>query len=348
MECKTGKLGTNAYICEKCDHIVFHNNSCRNRNCNSCQTVPKEVWVDNRSSEIIDAPYFHVVFTVPHELNSLFFANKKLLYSLLHNAVSKTLIQLSEDKKFLGATPGITQVLHTWGQKLNYHPHMHCIVTGAGLTRDLRFVKGSDNFFIPVHILSAVFRGKFIDALRKLFDSEKLSLPRRLSHLSSPSEWEAFIKKLYRKEWVPFVKETFKQFGNAIKYLGHYTHRIAISNSRILAVSENDVTFSAKDYSDGTTKIITLNGVEFIRRYLVHVLPKGFQKIRHFGFLNNRFKSRNLKIISSTTGKALSKKRFEGMDVAAIIFELWGVNIRICPECKCETLKSRGKRYQRC
>ena len=347
MLCKTGQLGANACICQECGHIEFHNNSCRNRNCPSCQAVLREIWIDNRSSEIIDASYFHVVFTVPFELNDLIYANQSVLYSLMHRVVSQTLLQLSTDKKFLGATPGIIQVLHTWGQELNYHPHIHCIITGAGLTSDLRFVKGRDNFFIPVRIISKVFRGKFIHELQNLFVSGTLSFPGKLAYLNSSGDWDVFIEKLYGKEWIPFVKETFKQFGNAVKYLGRYTHRIAISNSRIISVTDDGVSFSAKDYRDGSTKIITLPGVEFIRRFLLHVLPNGFQKIRYAGFLNNRFKSRNLMIICRCTGKFLSMRKLAGLSMADIILVVWGVNIRTCPVCDSNSLKPLPVRHFR-
>ena len=347
IHCKSGKLGKNASLCESCGHIEIHNNSCRNRNCPSCQAVKKEIWIDNRSSEIVDASYFHVVFTVPFELNGLILANQPALYSLMHRAASQSLLQLSADKKFLGAAPGIIQVLHTWGQKLNYHPHIHCIVTGAGLTGDMRFVKGRDGFFIPVRVLSKVFRGKFIGELQKLFASGSLSFPPSLSHLEAPDGWSAFANCLCGKEWVPFIKETFKAFGNAIEYLGRYTHRIAISNSRIVSVGEEGVSFSYKDYRDGASKTITLSGVEFIRRFLLHVLPNGFQKIRYFGFLNNRFKSRNLMIISKITGKILASRRFAGLSVAEIVLAVWGVDVRACPVCSSEALRPLGSFHMR-
>ena len=348
MLCKSGKLGANACICGQCGHIEFHNNSCRNRNCPSCQAVKREIWIDNRSSEIIDASYYHVVFTLPHSLNDLIYANQSLLYPLFHKAVSATLLQLSADKKFLGATPGIIQVLHTWGQELNYHPHIHCIVTGAGLTKGLRFVKGRSGFFVPVRILSSVFRGKFLHELQKLLFSGRLNFPHRLSHLKDPDEWARFVKKLYRKGWSPFIKETFKSFGNAVEYLGRYTHRIAISNSRIISVSEDCVSFRHRDYRDGSIKTATIPGAEFIRRFLLHVLPKGFQKIRYYGFLNNRFKSRNLKIISRITGKLLAVPRLAGLSAAELVLAVWGVSISICPVCNADALKQLRGCYMLC
>jgi hypothetical protein len=336
MYCKTGRLGSNAYRCEKCGHVEFHDNSCRNRNCPSCQAVNREVWIDARSSEIIDASYYHVVFTVPHELNGIIYDNQAAMYPLMHRAVSRTLLDLAADKKHLGATPGIIQTLHTWGQSLNYHPHVHCIVTGAGLTPDLRFVKGRDGFFVPVKALSRVFQGKFIQGLQKLRASGELSLP---GSLCAPDAWDAFIASLRSKGWVPFIKETFKEFGNAVEYLGRYSHRVAISNNRIVSVTDDSVTFSMKDYRDSSTKEITIPGEAFVMRFLWHVLPKGFQKIRYYGFLNNRFKSRNLAIISRITGKTLSKRRLAGLDVPDIILALWNVDIRACPVCNSKSLK---------
>jgi len=346
--CKTGNLGANASVCDGCGHVEFHNNSCRNRHCPSCQAVNTEVWIDNRNSEIVDAPYFHVVFTVPHKLNDLFCANQSAMYSLFHRSVSETLLKLSTDKKFLGAVPGIIQILHTWGQELNYHPHIHCIVTGAGLTKDLRFVKGAKGFFIPVWVLSKVFRGKFIHGLQKLFESGSLLFTGKLSHLKEAGEWSDFTKSLYLKEWVPFIKETLNNFGNAVKYLGRYSHRIAISNSRIISVTDEGVTFSAKDYRDNSTKTLTISGVEFIRRFLMHVLPKGFQKIRYTGFLNNRFKSKNLTIISRITGRLFQKRRLAGLKIAEIIALLWKVDIRSCPICHNGSLRQLGFMASRC
>jgi len=348
MSCKTGFLGFNKTQCDECGHVEFHNNSCRNRNCPSCQAVLREVWIDSRNSEIIDAPYYHVVFTVPHELNGLIYGNQLELYSLMHGAVAQTLLQLSADKKHLGAEPGIVQILHTWGQALNFHPHIHCIVTGAGLTPDLRFVKGRDGFFVPVRMLSEVFRGKFIQGLQNLRNSGRLLFPGALSDLGSDAGWGAFIGLLRSKGWVPFIKETFNGHGNAVEYLGRYSHRIAISNSRIVSVSDEGVSFRVKDYRDNSTKIVTIPGVEFIRRFLWHVLPKGFQKIRYFGFLNNRFKSRNLKIISRITGKLLSQRRLAGLSMAELIRAVWNVSIRLCPVCNCESMSRVTNGCMRC
>lgn len=208
--------------------MEFHNNSCRNRNCPNCQAVLKEVWVDKRRSEVIDTPYFHVVFTLPHQLNPLIYCNQKLLYGLLHRCCAETLLELSADKKWLGATPGIIQVLHTWNQELDYHVHMHCIVSGGGLTKDGKIRKSSKSFFIRTEVLRDKFKGKYIAHLSSLYESGLLTFS------------------------CPYIKETFNGFGNAIEYLGRYTHKIAISNNRILSVSNDTVTFSAREKSPVT------------------------------------------------------------------------------------------------
>ena len=282
MDCKSGKLGYNVSVCSECGHIQIHNNSCRNRNCPNCQAILKEIWIDDRRSEVIDAPYFHVVFTVPHDMNPLFLSNQKLLYSLFHKCTAQTLMELADDPKYLGATPGIIQVLHTWGQKSNYHPHIHCIVSGGGLSKDLKLKLCGKSFFLPVKVMSKKFRGKFLYHLKQLYVQESIYIPDFCRELSDPSCWQSFINDLFEKDWCPFIKETFNGMGNAIEYLGRYTNRIAITNSRIKYVSNTHTTFSAKDYRTGETKDVTLTNEEFIRRFLMHILPKGFQKIRYY------------------------------------------------------------------
>lgn len=344
MNCKSGQLGCNISRCEDCGHLEVHNNSCRNRHCPCCQAVLKELWIDSRKSEVIDAPYFHVVFTLPAELNPLIYANQSLLYPLLHKCVSQTLLELSADSEYLGATPGIIQVLHTWGQELNFHPHIHCIVAGAGLTKAKQFKRSSKKFFIPVKVLASKFCGKFLAKLQELYATNKLSFS-SCKELRNSYTWAEFRDSLYRKQWVPFIKETFNGFGNAIDYLGRYTHRIAISNSRIKLVTDTHVTFSAKDYRTNETKDITITQVEFIRRFLMHVLPSGFQKIRYYGFLNNRYKKLNLKLIAKLTGKQLFKSLYTGMKMDELLLVIWNVNIHLCPNCGGEHLRHAGRTY---
>ena len=348
LACKTGSLGYHISKCTDCGHIAIHNNSCRNRNCPNCRAVDKEIWVDKRRAEVIDAPYFHVVFTLPHELNPLIYCNQKLLYGLLHRCCAETILQLSADKKHLGATPGIIQVLHTWDQEMGYHVHMHCIISGGGLTRDRRIRKSKENFFLPVHVLRDKFRGKYLAMLESLRREGALSFSRSCEKLRDSYEWNAFRDSLYQKDWCPYIKKTFNGFGNAIEYLGRYTNKIAIANSRILSVTEKETVFSARAKSPGEPRrIIRLKNTEFIRRYLMHVLPHGFQKIRYYGFLNNRMKSRNLKLIFRLQKKQHFRRKLEDMSTAQILKIIWNVDITVCPCCGNMTMKNAGRVYAR-
>lgn len=346
LACKSGRLGINVSECSECRHMEFHKNSCRNRNCPICQAVRKELWVDQRRAEVIGSPYFHVVFTLPHELNPLLFCNQKLLYGLLHKCCAQTLLELSADKKYLGAQPGIIQVLHTWNQELGYHVHMHCIISGAGLTPDRRIRSASAKFFIPVRVLRDKFKGKYLSLLDACYQKGELVFSSSCSTLQDPCVWETFKNSLYEKDWCPYIKETFNGFGNAIEYLGRYTHRVAISNNRILSVTETEVTFSARGKKPGDPKReITISHEEFIRRFLMHVLPAGFQKIRYYGFLNNRMKSRNLKIIFRIQGGQRFRQRYAGLSMAELLKAVWNIDLSICPECGCASMQQLGRSY---
>lgn len=346
LNCKSGNLGCNISQCTDCGHMEFHNNSCRNRNCPNCQAILKEVWVDKRRSEVIDTPYFHVVFTLPHQLNPLIYCNQKLLYGLLHRCCAETLLELSADKKWLGATPGIIQVLHTWNQELDYHVHMHCIVSGGGLTKDGKIRKSSKSFFIRTEVLRDKFKGKYIAHLSSLYESGLLTFSSSCENLRNSYHWKEWKNRLYEMDWCPYIKETFNGFGNAIEYLGRYTHKIAISNNRILSVSNDTVTFSARGKKPGDPKRqITLDHTEFIRRYLMHVLPSGFQKIRYYGFLNNRHKTRNLKLIFKLQGHQRFKAKYTNLSMAELLKAVWNLNIHICPECGCCSMQHIGRTY---
>lgn len=346
LSCKSGKLGINISQCPDCGHLEFHNNSCRNRNCPNCQAVNKEVWVDKRRAEVIDSPYFHVVFTLPHELNPLLYCNQQLLYTLLHRCCAQTLLELSADKKWLGATPGIIQVLHTWNQELDYHVHMHCIVSGGGLTPDHKIRKFKKDFFIWTEVLSDKFKGKYLAGLDSLYKKQLLVFSTSCEKLRNSYEWSGFRDNLYHKEWCAYSKETFNGFGNAIEYLGRYTHKVAISNSRILSAEDGKVTFSARGREPGEPRRnITLDHTEFIRRYLMHVLPAGFQKIRYYGFLNNRYKTKNLKLIFTLQGHQRFRARYTGMSIAELLKAVWKVNICVCPECGCHRMQHIGRTY---
>lgn len=342
INCKSGDLGYNISFCSDCGHSERHYNSCRNRHCPSCQAVSREIWIDSRKAEVFDATYFHVVFTLPAELNPLIYANQALLYNLMHKCVSHTLLELSLDKRYLGATPGIIQILHTWGQNLSYHPHMHCIVSGAGLTPDKNLRYSRKNFFIPVKVLRNKFRGKFLAHLKQLYKANILIFSQSCGAFQNHEDWNFFINTLYEKDWVPYIKETFNGKGNAIDYLGRYTHKIAISNSRIKEVSDDTVTFFAKDYRTGT---ITLSHFEFMRRFLMHILPKGFQKIRYYGFLNNRFKKINLALIANILGKKLFVATLKTMKKDEILKVLWNIDVHCCPCCGGYNMRQTGNIY---
>ena len=346
LNCKSGRLGYSVSQCAQCGHIEVHNSSCRNRSCPSCQAVKKELWVDKRRAEVIDSPYFHLVFTLPHELNPLLYANQQLLYGFFHRCCAVTLLELSADKKHLGAVPGIIQVLHTWNQELGYHVHMHCIVSGGGLTPGHKIRTVKKNFFIRVEALRDKFKGKFLAGLQSFFEDRQLVFSASCEKLRNSYHWAEFRDSLYNKDWCPYIKETFNGFGNAIEYLGRYTHKVAISNSRILSVSETHTTFSARGRRPGEPlRTITLENTEFIRRFLMHVLPKGFQKIRYYGFLNNRTKSKNLRLIFTLQGHQRFRQRYAGLSMAELLKAAWNVDICVCPACGCASMRPVGRTY---
>lgn len=346
MNCKTGKLGCNVSSCDDCGYTDFHNNSCRNRNCPNCQAVLKEIWIDQRKAEVMDAPYFHVIFTVPAELNALIYANQGLLYSLLHRCSAETLLELSADRKYLGATPGIIQVFHSWGQELNFHPHIHCIVSGGGLTRDSKLKTCGNGFFIPARVLAAKFRGKFLILLDQYFRAGKLTFSVSCENLRNSYSWQELWSALYKKTWCPEIRETFNGFGNAIEYLGRYTHRIAITNTRLKEVTDENVTFTAKDYKNNSiTREITLTNQEFIRRLMMHVLPSGFQKIRYYGFLNNRSKKKNLKLIFRIQGHQKFRSMLTGLSMDEVLKRVWGYDLHVCPACGCCNMRHIGRAF---
>jgi len=337
--CRTSALGGNACVCEECGYIQVRYNSCGSRSCPCCQTIPKEKWIDKRKSEVVDAPYFHVVFTVPEELNPLIYSNKKLLYNLLYQSSAATLKELASDSKYLGARIGFLSVLHTWGQNLSYHPHVHAVVLGGGLTTDLQFKQCEKSFLFPVRVVSKLFRGKFMEELKLLYQNKKLSFSENHAKYHNSYEFQELVNLLYSKEWIPHLKETFYGADKVIEYLGRYTHRIAISNSRILTIDSKGITFRLKDYRTGEHTTMTLEPKEFIRRFLMHVLPCGFVKIRYYGLLANRHKRKQLAICRNLLKGLYQKPRLEGKSCVEILFELFGVNVNLCPYCNIQSMK---------
>lgn len=345
LACKSGTLGFNRSECQKCGYLEIRNNSCRNRNCPCCQAVNRERWIDARRAEVIDTPYFHVVFTLPQQLRPLIYSNQKELYSLIHKCTSETLLELCADKKYLGATPGIIQVLHTWTKDLKYHPHVHIIISGGGLTKAGQLLKSSEKFFIPILVLADKFRGKFLHFLEKLYLSGAFTFSDSCKDLQNSYNWKEFTYLLRHINWNANIKETFNGFGNAIEYLGRYTHRIAISNSRILSVTETETTFKAFNSRTKQEDVITISNVAFIRRFLQHVLPTHFQKIRYYGFLNNRMKKKNLKLLFKLIGRQKFRSLYAGMKMEEFLLTAWQINIRLCPDCGCESMRPAGRTF---
>jgi len=307
--CRTSALGSHAQLCTECGSVEVSFNSCRNRHCPKCQHSVQEEWVEAQMSKLLPVGYFHTVFTIPQELNTLVLQNQKLLYSLLIKSAGHTLMELAKDPKFLGATIGITTVLHTWGQNLSFHPHVHCIVPGGGLSNDgLHFVRSRKKFFIPVKVISKKFKGKFLDLLKQAYNNGEIAFFNEATKLALRSNFLSLVDTMYNKNWVVFCKKPFKSPGHVVRYLGRYTHRVAISNSRILAFDGQSVSFAWRDYKDSNkSKIMTLDATEFSRRFLLHVLPSRFVKIRHYGLLCSRnIKSKLTKCMKLTGNKPLS------------------------------------------
>lgn len=327
-KCRTSALGGHTDICSECGYTKVSYNSCRNRHCPKCQMLAKERWIDNQRSDLLDVGYFHVVFTLPSELNGIVYQNQKALYNLLFKASSETLSELAFDQKYLGARIGLTSVLHTWGQNLMHHPHVHCIVPGGGQNILGKWVSSKKKFFIPVKVLSRKFRGKFLYHLQQA----QLEFHGSQEYLKNELALQNLIDALYSKEWIVYCKPPFKDAACVVEYLGRYTHRVAISNNRILSMEKGMVSFKWRDYRDGNQwKVMTLMAYEFIRRFLVHVLPKGFLKIRHYGFLGNRNKSKKLMICKQLTHTAIMKKK--KASTLELISKLLGRDICKCPAC---------------
>lgn len=294
--CRTAVLGGHVEGCDQCGHLVISYNSCRNRHCPKCQGAARERWLTERTAELLPVPYFHVVFTLPQQLAPLALQNKRVVYGILFQAVSETMLEVAADPRHLGAEIGFLSVLHTWGQSLQHHPHVHSVVPGGGLSPDhSRWVGSSDRFFLPVKVLSRVFRGKFLALLKKAFRKGRLQLHGQLTKLRRKSDWNGFLNQAYGCEWVVYTKPPFAGPEQVLRYLANYTHRVAISNHRILSLENGEVTFRWKDYRHGSKKRkMTLPACEFLRRFFQHVLPKGFVRIRQFGFLANCKRRSNL------------------------------------------------------
>lgn len=288
--CRTAILGGHVDACDRCGHRVISYNSCRNRHCPKCQGAARERWLADRSSELLPVPYFHVVFTMPQQLAPLALQNQRVVYGILFQAAAETLLEVAATPKHLGAEIGFLAVLHTWGQQMQHHPHLHCVVPGGGLSPShTAWVHSRNQFLLPVKVLSRLFRGKFLAFLRNAQRKGKLHLHGALAALGRGSGFDGLLNQAYACEWVVYTKAPFGGPEQVLRYLSRYTHRVAISNHRILSMAESSVTFRWKDYAHGNkNKVSTLAACEFLRRFFLHVLPRGFVRIRHFGFLANR------------------------------------------------------------
>lgn len=303
--CRTAALGGHVERCLDCGHQRIAYNSCRNRHCPKCQALSRARWLEQQAEHLLPVEYHHVVFTLPQEVAELALANPRLLYDVLFQAASATLRDVAANPKRLGAQVGVLMVLHTWGQNLHHHPHVHGVCTGGGLSCNANgdidvsptWRSCRPGFFLPVRVLSRVFRGKYLELLRRLHAQGKLCFPKRLKAIQGASAFVRWLRPLYHKDWVVYAKRPFGGPAQVLKYLARYTHRVAISNSRLLKMDQGRVTFRYKDYADKErSKTMTLSALEFLRRFVQHVLPKGLVKIRHYGLLANRHRADKLKL----------------------------------------------------
>jgi len=334
--CRTAALGGHISRCDHCGYQLQSYNSCRNRHCPKCQTLTKEQWLQERKDELIPVGYFHVVFTLPHELNPLILRNKRLLLNLLFTAVSNTLQGFAADPQWrLEGQLGFLAVLHTWNQKLLDHFHLHCVVPAGVLQKDKTWKAGRTTYLFKVGSLAKQFRTEYLQLLQKAYDNHTLSLPGSIRSLADSQNFSQLLTKLSATNWIVYAKAPFAGPEQVLNYLGRYTHRVAISNHRIVSVDNGDVAFSYKDRSDNDqVKLLTLDAHQFIRRFLLHILPEGFMKIRHFGFLANSCKKENLESIRKQLG--VSEQQVEPVPetVVEIMLRLTGVDISLCPRCQ--------------
>jgi hypothetical protein len=337
--CRTAALGYHIYQCtgDECGHIKYQYHSCRDRHCPNCGAVKKQQWIEARMQELLPVKYYHVVFTLPHELNSLVMGHRKLLYKLLFDASAATLLTFAKDEKYLGATPGIISVLHTWGQQLSFHPHIHCIVSGGGITANNSWKNAINNnrsFLFPAKAMSIVYRAKFLQALQQMITKGEVLLPVN-------TDCKQLLNQLYRKDWIVYAKAPFGGPQAVIEYLGRYTHKVAISNHRIHSIDEQSgtVTFSYKDYADGDKqKQMTLTIAEFIRRFTQHILPERFTKIRTYGYLSNRNRHSRIKEVLQKMKLPLHAGLVR-IPIAVRMLEQFGIDMKECPCCKNKTLQ---------
>jgi len=336
VQCRTAVLGGHLERCDQCSYERISYNSCRNRHCPKCGALAREKWLRARQEELLPVPYFHIVFTLPDELNALALINQRVVYNILFHAAAQTLLVLARQPRHLGAEIGLIAVLHTWGQTLVEHPHLHCIVPGGGLSDDgAQWIASREKFFLPVHVLSQVFRGKFLDELKSAYKAKRLRFLGRAKQLGQRCEFQQLLDRLYSKAWVVYAKQPFGGPEQVLAYLGRYTHRVAITNHRLVSLQDGRVTFQWRDYRDRKrSKLMTLEAFEFLRRFLLHVLPEGFCKIRYYGILSSRRRQTELRRCQVLLGiTAAGEQHHEPVVWQDLLLEITGIDLRRCPNC---------------
>jgi hypothetical protein len=339
--CRTAALGGHTEACESCGAIRIAYNSCRNRHCPKCQTLAKARWLTARQAELLPVEYFHVVFTLPHALNPLAQGNPRVLYGILFAAARETLATFGADPRHLGGEVGGIAILHTWGQTLEQHLHLHCLIPGGALTRNgVRWLPAKPGFLFPVQALARVFRGKYLAGLQQAFNQGALRFAGGVATLAEPAAFRHFLATLRSQDWVVYAKPPFGGPAQVLEYLGRYTHRVAISNNRLVSVAAGQIRFRWKDYARGNRlKTMTLSADEFLRRFLLHVLPAGFVRIRHFGFLANRGRTAKLARCRVLLDSLPPETPAAPEPVAALMLRLTGVDIARCPVCHAGRLR---------
>jgi hypothetical protein len=338
--CRTAALGGHLERCDQCGHERNCFNSCRNRHCPKCQCLARAQWIEDRQSELLEIGYFHVVFTVPQEIAAIAYQNKALVLGILFSVTAETLRTIAADPKHLGAEIGFFAVLHTWGSNLQFHPHLHCVVPGGGLSPDgQRWVSCRPDFFLSVRVLSRLFKRLFLEALQTAFDAGKLQFFHSLEPLRKPVAFARQLAKMKACDWVVYAKRPFAGPQQVLDYVGRYTHRVAISNNRLLDIAEDQVQFKWKDYRDGDqVKTMTLSADEFIRRFLMHVMPNGFHRIRYYGFLGNRYRNEKLAECRRLLGMRAAEHHAETpspeKEYQERYEELTGRSLHQCPHCQ--------------
>lgn len=334
LNCKTGAYGVNVSRCGQCGYIKIHNNSCRDRSCPMCQALSNELWIDAQNEHVLDIDYYHMVFTCPSELNPLIYCNQEELYALFFHASAETLLELSKAPAHMGGTPGFISILHTWGSNLSYHPHIHVVCTGGGLDAERNWHQKDGGFFLPGKAMAELFKGKFLSGLKQLHEAGNLRYEGEAEKYRNRYEYQELLNVCYRKSWVTDIRESFAGAQGVMHYLGRYTHRIAISNSRILRMDESTVTIRVKDYKNGGVwKELSLDGVEFVRRFFMHIPPKRFVRIRHYGILSNQNKRKLIPLCRNLIGCREFLRRFKKNDKAQAIRILYKKDVTVCPCC---------------